>query len=244
VNPSAPTSATSATSASETGGWPPQPNYGQAYTPPDTGYPGAQPTPPPPYDAQGYGQQGYPPAGYGDPSQQQPPSYGQQGYPPPAYPPQQGGYPPQQGGYPPQQGGYPPQQGGYPPQPYNQPGYPQAAGQAPVSESDEKLWGIISYISIPFFWFLGPLIVFLVYKDRSQYLRAVAVETLNFSILYGIAQIVLGILGVILAIVIGAGFGFLYWLIAVVGLVLCIMGTISASKREFYKFPVNVHFIK
>ncbi len=202
------------------------PSYGQpstqGYSAPEAGY-GQQPAQPPPYDASGYNG----PQGYGGPGQPQ--SYGQQ-----PYPPQQGGYPPQQG--------YPPQPGGYPPQP----GYPQqqSAGQLPASESDEKTWGIISYISIPFFWFLGPLIVFLVYKDRSQYLRAVGVETLNFSILYGGAQIVLGILGVILALAVGTGFGFLYWVVALAGLVFCILGTVAASKHEFYKFPVNLHLIK
>src|SRR5918992_1503865 len=68
-------------------------------------------------------------------------------------------------------------QQGYPPQQYGQPGYPQqpygAAGQAPVSESDEKTWGIISHISIPFFWFIGPLIGYLMYKDRSPFLKQV-----------------------------------------------------------------------
>ena len=86
-----------------------------------------------------------------------------------------------------------PAQQGYPPQQYGQPGYPQqpyaAAGQAPVSESDEKTWGIISHISIPFFWFVGPLIGYLLYKDRSPYLKQVTTEALNFSILYSIVQV-------------------------------------------------------
>ena len=79
------------------GGYPPQP------PPPGGGYPpppgGGYPPPPPPPGG------GYPPPPQGYPPPQQ------QGYPPP----QQGGYPPPQQGYPPQQGGYPPAQAGYPP---------------------------------------------------------------------------------------------------------------------------------
>ena len=67
---------------------------------------------------------------------------------------------------------------------YSQPGV------APVSESDEKTWGIISHISIPFFGFIGPLIAYLVYKDRSEWLKQVTTEALNFSILYSIAYVV------------------------------------------------------
>ena len=33
------------------------------------------------------------------------------------------------------------------------------------------MWGIISHISIPFFGFIGPLIAYLMYKDRSPWLR-------------------------------------------------------------------------
>lgn len=245
----------SASSASDPGGWP-LPGYSD---PAADSQP--QPVPPQPYgggyaqpgDAQpDYGQQGQPDYGQqGQPGygQQGQPGYGQQGQPGYGQPPY--GDPDQQQppyGDPNQQYGYQAPQG-YPPNQYGQYGYqPQqyggAPGQPPVSESDEKLWGIVSYISVPFFWFLGPLIVFLIYKDRSPYLRAVSVETLNFSILYGGAQIVLGILTTILAIAIGGGLGFLYWVVLVAGLVMCIMGTIAASKRTFYKYPVNVHFIK
>ena len=60
----------------------------------------------------------------------------------------------------------------------------------PVSESDEKTWGIISHISIPFFGFIGPLIAYLIYKDRSAWLKDVTTEALNFSILYSIVYVI------------------------------------------------------
>ena len=111
-------------------------------------------------------------------------------------------------------------------------------GVAPVSESDEKTWAIISHISIPFFGFIGPLIAYLVYKDRSEWLKQVTTEALNFSILYSIAYVVSVILT---AVVIGL---ILWPLVFIVALIFCIMGTIAANKHEFYKYPINIRFIK
>ena len=183
-----------------------------------------------------YGQQNQQP--YGQPTPQ---GYQQQGYTDPNAGYQQQGY--QQYGDPNQQPyaqpGY--EQQGYPQQ-YGQPGYPQQpyayAGQAPMSESDEKTWGIISHISIPFFGFIGPLIAYLVYKDRSEWLKQTTTEALNFSILYSIAYL-------IAVITISVVIGLILWpLVFIVALIFCILGTIAASKHEFYKYPINIRFIK
>jgi uncharacterized protein len=234
TSPSGPTTAGSADPYGTPTGQYSDPAAGAAY---------GQQTPPPPYDQQSpppYDQQ-FPPPPYG---QQTPPQgYQQQGY---SDPNQQAGY---QQGYQtygdPNQQAYAQQgygQQGYPPQQYGQQGYPQQsyayAGQAAVSESDEKTWAIISHISIPFFGFIGPLIAYLVYKDRSEWLKQVTTEALNFSILYSIAYVV----SVILTSVV---IGLILWpLVFIVALIFCIMGTINASKHEFYKYPVNVRFIK
>ena len=107
-----------------------------------------------------------------------------------------------------------------------------------MSASDENTWGIISHISIPFFGFIGPLIAYLMYKDRSQYLKDVSTEALNFSILYSIVLVISSVLSVV-------GIGLILWLVAGIGaLVLCIMATMAASKHQFYKYPVNIRFIK
>src|ERR671917_513132 len=124
---------------------------------------------------------------------------------------------------------------------YGQPGHSQqpyaAAGQGPVSESDEKTWGIISHISIPFFWFVGPLIGYLLYKDRSPFLKQVTTEALNFSILYSIVQVTGWVLSFIT-------FGLINLAAFIVALIFCIMATMAASRHEFYKYPMNARFIK
>ncbi|MBA3530270.1 MAG: DUF4870 domain-containing protein [Propionibacteriaceae bacterium] len=197
----------------------------------------------------GQGQQGY----GQEPSGQQPPDQGHgqsydpsRGYQQPQYPP--GGQPPQGGASSYPQGGADPsqqygaqqygnQQPGYPPaQQY--PGQPPVPAQQPVSQSDEKLWATLTHISIPFFGFVGPLIVYLVFKDRSHWLKDNSVEALNFSILYSVAQIVSTMLTVAL---IGA---LLLPLVFVGGLILCILAAVAANKGQFYKYPVNWRLIK
>ncbi len=132
------------------------------------------------------------------------------------------------------------QQPGYPPAGYPQPGYPQQYGgqQAPMSPSDERLWATLTHISIPFFGIIGPLIAYLVFKDRSPWIKESVTEALNFSILYTIAQVVSSILT---AVVIGV---ILLPLVFVGALVLCIMAAVASNKGEQYKYPVNWRLIK
>lgn len=165
--------------------------------------------------------------GYGQPGNPQP-GNPQPGYPQPGYDPSQQAYGAQPG-YPP-----PYAQQGHPQQPY--PGQPGV--QPPVSVSDEKTWGIISHISVPFVGFIGPLIVYLVYKDRSRFLKDTSTEALNFSILYSLVLVASVILSVV-------GIGVILYFIAAIGaLVLCIMATMAASRHEFYTYPVNWRLIK
>jgi uncharacterized Tic20 family protein len=208
------------------------PYYGHPGQPGQFGGPGPYGQPDQ-YGQQGqYGSQGQ----YGEPDQYgQQGRYGQQGQygPPPGYPP--AGYP--QAGYDPNQ---PYAQHPYPPgQPPVQPyaGQPYGPGQ-PLSPSDEQLWSTLSHISIPFIGLIGPLVVYLLFKDRGPFIRANAIESLNFSILYTVVQIVCSILTVV---VIGA---VLLPIVGVGALVLCILAAISANKGEFYRYPVNWRLIK
>jgi uncharacterized Tic20 family protein len=176
------------------------------------------------------GQGGYPQYGA-----QADPSYGQAQYPPtesqPYGQPGPGGYDPAA-----QYGGQ-----GSPPQQYGQPGYPQypgQAGQAPVSESDEKLWALLAHVSIPFIWFIGPLIVYLIYKDRSPWLKEASTEALNFSILYSIASFVCWMLT---AVLIGA---ILLPLVFIGALIFCILAALAANRHELYRYPINWRIMK
>jgi uncharacterized protein len=190
------------------------------------------------YGQSQYGQPGFDPsagqAGYPQYGQQADPNYGQGEHPPTQSQPYGQQAP---GGFDPNaQYGAPGQ--AYPPQQFGQPGYPQYAGQAPVSESDEKLWGLLAHISIPFIGFIGPLIAYLIYKDRSPWLKDTSTEALNFSILYSIATVVSSIL---VPLLIGA---ILLPLVFIAGLIFCILAAVAANRHELYRYPINWRIIK
>lgn len=218
------------------GGYEPsEPGYGQQ---PVTGAPGygapGQGYAPqaPPYEQQPYAAQQPYPVQQPYPGQQPYAPQGQQPYPgqqPPPYPPQGQQPYPGQPPYPPQgQPPYPPQ--GYPPQPY--------VAQAPLSESDQRLWATLTQISIPFFGFIGPLVAYLILKDRSAFLKDSLTEALNFSILYSIVYVV----GIVLTTVVVGGIVLL--LAGIAALVLCILAAITSNKGEVYRYPVNWRLVK
>ena len=219
---------------------PPDPSGSSPYQPPQQGLTSSRPdaaggaggqqeTPHQPYDQQvpdGY----LPPQPAADPYGQQPSGpgpEGHQGSPPPGHPgagPQ--GYVP--GGQDTGQQGY-----GQQPPPPGQPGAPAP----PLSDRDETLWAMLMHLSIPFLGFVGPLLVHLVLRDRSPWLRASAVEALNFSIAYTVAQLVCSVL---VAFLIGA---VLMPLVFLAGLVLCILAALAASRHEAYRYPVALRLV-
>ena len=139
----------------------------------------------------------------------------------------------------------------YPPPPPPQyqnptPGQPPApayTGQVlAMSESDERMWGMFAQLS-PFVTalvglpFLGPLVIFLIYKDRSPFVRRHALESLNFqlTLLIGYlisAMLFLVIVGIFTAIA-----------IAITSIVLQILAAIAANRGDDYRYPLTIRFV-
>ena len=137
----------------------------------------------------------------------------------------------------------PPPPGAYgtppPPPPYGAPG----AG-APVTDADERLWATLGHVGGILIYWISGLIVYLIYKDRSQYLKQQGAEALNF-------QITIVILWVAWSIVIGIGsfvtFGLatlVWWLPFIPQLVFGIIAGVAANKHENYRYPFAIRFIK
>ena len=70
-----------------------------------------------------------------------------------------------------------------------------------MSESDERLWAMLAHLGGIVLGFVAPLVVWLVYRERSAFLDDQGKEALNFQIAVTIGYVVGGIL---LAIFIGA----------------------------------------
>jgi hypothetical protein len=106
--------------------------------------------------------------------------------------------------------------------------------------SDERTMGILSHILaiVPGIGILGPLLIWLIKKDESQFVEANAKESLNFQLTVIIAFLISSIL---IVVVIGM------LLLAVVGVsdvVLVILATVKASENKIYRYPINLRLIK
>ncbi|ASK64667.1 hypothetical protein CFK39_01095 [Brachybacterium avium] len=127
-------------------------------------------------------------------------------------------------------------------------------GQA-VSRSDSRLWATIAQaavavghvISWGFLGWVGPLVVYLMYKDRDRFVRFHSAEALNGAIAVFAAQVVLTIVITIVA-VFTLGIGtILYPLVglpALLQLVFSIIGAIKANQGEYWSYPFNLRLVK
>lgn len=166
---------------------------------------------------------------YGQPISQPPPS----GYYPPAQPPQ----------LPPQNGGYPP----YAPPP---PGPP-----APLSPADERMWGMLAYLLCLIAGFIAPLIIYFVYRDRSNFVRETSKEALNLQITAAIvgltASVGLLFFGTIFSIAVPpvGMVMFLAWFVLIIGYQIVvitfeIIGAVRANNGIVYRVPFILRLVK
>jgi uncharacterized protein len=138
----------------------------------------------------------------------------------------------------------PPPPGGYgaPGSPYQQARPPQPGEFATgplMNDSDQRMWATLAHISGLLFGFLGPLVIYLVTKERGRFVRSQSLEALNFQITLAIAVVV----GVVLGIA-TLGIGFLLLpLVGVAALVLMILAAIAANRGEEYRYPFTLRLV-
>jgi uncharacterized protein len=136
-------------------------------------------------------------------------------------------------GAPPQGGPAGPPAGWQQPAPWSPAQPPGPAGQS----SDDTTWALLGHLS----WFvlalIGPLIVFLVKKDTSPYVRHHAAEALNFHITVTLACIVSGVLVLVLV-------GILLLLAVVIAAsVLAVVAAVKAARGELYRYPLTLRLV-
>lgn len=138
------------------------------------------------------------------------------------------------------QSGYPGEQAysGYPPYGYGAGPYMSYAPQPPVSISDEKTWGVLMHVGSLFIGFLAPLIVWLIYRERSQTLDQQGRTALNWQISALIYAIVSSVLMIVLV-------GFLtIFAVAILDIVFCIIAAVKAGDREAWRYPLSIPFFQ
>ena len=161
----------------------------------------------------------------------------------------QGGYPggPQFGG--PQSGG----PGGYPGGPGYSPG-PGAFGGNRTGSSgprdDEKTVAVLTHLAGPIaalvsvgsLGFLGPLIVWFMYKNRSPFLRSAAAGAFNFNVTLWLINVV-GWICVFTVILLPIGFILMgaYWVLL---FVFHIIAAVKAGHGEAYRYPFQLPILR
>jgi len=143
--------------------------------------------------------------------------------------------------------GQPPQQpyGQPPQQPYGQPVPPPVPQQQsfvqlgpPVDPSEERTYAMAAHLGQLIVGFIAPLLTYLLYKDRSQYIRWHSVQALNFSITCFIYVLALTFVSVITF-----GLGLLLFLpLIALEIVFMVMAGVAANRGEWYRYPQWIAF--
>ncbi len=108
----------------------------------------------------------------------------------------------------------------------------------PMRPDEEKMWAIGAHLGALVLGFVAPLVVWLVFKDRSAFLNRHGKEALNFQISL---MIYLAVSFVLWLIIIGIVITFGLLIAAVIFMVLA---TIKAANFEDYRYPATIRFIK
>ncbi len=117
---------------------------------------------------------------------------------------------------------------------------PVTSGSSVVSSEDRNL-GMLAhasaasaFIGLPV---IGPLVMWLVYKEKSEFVGANALEALNFNISFAIWSIVAGLTVFVLI-------GFLLLpIVTIAWIVFAIIGAIKASEGEVYRYPLTLRLV-
>jgi uncharacterized protein len=105
---------------------------------------------------------------------------------------------------------------------------------------DDKTMGMIAHLSGIVTGFIGPLVIWLINKDKTDkdWVITEAKEALNFQITVLIAMMISGALTVVL---IGL---LMIPAVAIAALVLAIMAGLKANSGESYRYPLTIRLIK
>ncbi len=120
----------------------------------------------------------------------------------------------------------------------------QSLPVTPLNAADERRWIMLAHLG-GLLSFIGPLIVWLIYRDRSDAVDREAKEALNAQITYAAAALALYVVGGVLALVL-IGFVFIIaaTIVQLAAFIIAIVAAVRANTSGTYRYPLTFRFIK
>ncbi len=112
-----------------------------------------------------------------------------------------------------------------------------------MEKKQENNWGMFCHLAalagfvVPFGNIIGPLVIWLIKKDESEFVNDQGKESLNFQISITIYAIVAALL---MLVIIGI---FLLVAVGILSMVFIILAAIKANNGEKYRYPLTIRFI-
>lgn len=107
-----------------------------------------------------------------------------------------------------------------------------------MSPQDEKLWATLTHVGGILFYWVAPLIAYLVLRDRGPFIRQHTAAALNFQLTVLIGYVAGAVLSLIFI-------GYLLLLaVWVLSIVFAIMAAVAANRGEYYKYPIAITFVQ
>lgn len=103
------------------------------------------------------------------------------------------------------------------------------------ASSEDKLWALLAHLSYFVLAIFGPLIIWLVKKDESEFVGEQAKEALNFQLSVVLISLLCGITFILIPVAIVLG---------IAGIVFSVMAGVKAYEGEDYRYPYTIRMIK
>jgi uncharacterized Tic20 family protein len=118
------------------------------------------------------------------------------------------------------------------------PGPGPVGAEAPLSQSDERMWSMLAQLGGIIIGFLSGLLVMLIMGKRSAFVNEQAKEALNFQITLIIGWVIAFVLSFLLI-------GFLLFpILWIVNIVFCIIAGMANNRGEAYRYPLTLRLVK
>ena len=101
--------------------------------------------------------------------------------------------------------------------------------------TDDKMWAMFAHLSFFVLGIIGPLVIWIVKKEKSPYVEDQAKEALNFQLAVTIVAMVSAMTIVLIPFAMIAMLG---------GMIYSVLAAVEANNGNYYRYPYTLRLIK